>query len=67
VFAHFSQVIFPVFVITLVLNLILTIPHIGQGKLLLILSEGLKPLYFGGIQIVPFAMNFILFIAGLAA
>ena len=66
VFARFSEVIFPGIVIALVLNLGLSIRRIEQGELLPILSEGLKPLFLGGIKVVPFAMEFILFLAGVA-
>lgn len=66
VFARFSEVIFPVIVITVVLNVGLTIPHIEQGELLPILSEGLKPLFEGGFKVLPFAMIYILFLAGIA-
>jgi spore germination protein KB len=67
VFARFSEVIFPVIVIALVLNVGLSIPRIEQGELLPILSEGLKPLLWGGIKVLPFAMEFILFLAGIVA
>ena len=67
VFARFSEVLFPVIVIVLVLHVVLAIPWIEQGELLPILSEGLKPLFLGGIKVVPFAMTYILFLAGIAA
>lgn len=65
VFARFSEVIFPVIVIALVLNVGLAIPRIVQGELLPIISEGLKPLFLGGIKVVPFSMTYILFLAGI--
>jgi len=67
VFARFSEVIFPVIVIALLLNVGLAIPRIEQGELLPIFSEGLKPLFLAGINVVPFAMTYILFLAGIAA
>ena len=67
VFARFSEVIFPLIVIALVLNVGLSIPRIEQGELMPILSEGLKPLFWGGIKVVPFAMTYILFLAGIVA
>ncbi len=67
VFARFSEVIFPLTVIALVLNVGLSIPRIEQGELLPILSEGLKPLLWGGIKVVPYAMTYILFLAGFIA
>lgn len=67
VFARFSEVIFPLIVIALVLNVGLSIPRIEQGELLPILSEGLKPLFFGVFKIMPFAMEYILFLAGIVA
>ena len=65
VFARFSEVIFPLIVIALVLNVGLSIPRIEQGELLPILGEGLKPLFWSGIKVLPFAMEYILFLAGI--
>ena len=67
VFARFCEVIFPLFVITILLNVGLCIPRIEQGELLPILGDGFKPLLWGGVKILPFAMEFILFLAGIAA
>jgi Spore germination protein. len=64
VFARFSEVMFPVIAIALILNFALTLPRIEQGELLPILSEGLKPLFLGGYRIIPFPMIYILFLAG---
>lgn len=64
VFARFSEVIFPLIVLALLINIGLSIPRIEQGELLPILSEGLKPLFGAGIKIIPFVMQFILFLAG---
>ena len=65
VFARFSEVIFPIIVIALVLNVGLVMPQIEQGELLPILSEGLKPLYFGALRVMAYTMEYILFLAGL--
>jgi len=65
VFARFSEVIFPLTVIALVLNLGLVIPRIEQGELLPILSEGLKPIFWGAIKVLPFGMEYSLFLAGI--
>ncbi|MHB8073445.1 GerAB/ArcD/ProY family transporter [Desulfosporosinus fructosivorans] len=67
VFARFSEVVFPVIVIALALNVGLSIPRIEQEEFMPILSEGLKPLFWGGIKVVPFAMEYILFLAGIVA
>ena len=67
VFARFSEVVFPLIVIALLLNVGLSIPRIEQGELMPILSEGLKPLFWGGLKVVPFAMTYILFLAGVVA
>lgn len=67
VFARFSEVVFPMIVIALLLNVGLSIPRIEQGELMPILSEGFKPIFWGGIKVIPFAMEFILFIAGISA
>jgi len=67
VFARFSEVIFPLIVLALVLTIVLSIPHIEQEELLPILSEGLKPLFWAGIKLLPYPFIYILFLAGMAA
>jgi len=67
VLSRFSEVIFPMIVIALVLQVVLAVPRIEQGELLPILSEGFKPLIFAEIKVVPFAMTYILFLVGIAA
>ena len=67
VFARFSEVIFPLIVFALLLNVGLSIPRIEQGEILPILAEGLKPISLGGIKVLPFVMEFILFLAGIIA
>ena len=64
VLARFSEVIFPMIVIALMLNIGLSIPRIEEGSLMPILSEGIKPLLLGMLKISPFVMEYILFIAG---
>ena len=58
VFARFSEVVFPVIVIALCLNIALSIPQIEQRELLPILSEGLKPLFFEALKVMPFSMSY---------
>jgi len=65
VFARFSEVIFPLIVIGLVLNVVLSIPNIEPGELLPILGEGLKPLYFAALRVMAYSMVYILFLAGI--
>jgi len=65
VFARFSEVVFPIVAIAMVLNIGLSIPRIEQGELMPILSEGLKPLLFGALKVIPFPMEYILFLAGI--
>jgi len=67
VFARFSEVVFPVIVIALCLNIALSIPRIEQGELLPILSGGLKPLFFGVLKVMPFSMSYIFILAGILA
>ncbi|MHB8075480.1 GerAB/ArcD/ProY family transporter [Desulfosporosinus fructosivorans] len=66
VFARFSEVVFPLIMIALVLNVAFSIPLIEQGELMPILSEGFKPLFWGGIKVAPYPMTYILFLAGIA-
>lgn len=65
VFARYSEVIFPLIVIALVLNLGLSIPRMEQGELMPILGEGIKPLFWGGLKVAPFSMEYVLFLAGI--
>ncbi|MDR3541930.1 MAG: endospore germination permease [Desulfosporosinus sp.] len=67
VLARFSEVIFPIIVIALVLNITLSMSRIEQGELLPILTEGLKPLFFGMFKVIPFAMSYIFILAGILA
>lgn len=64
VFARFSEVVFPVIVVAIILNFVLSVPRIEQGELLPILSDGLKPVFFAVLKTAPFAMEYILFIGG---
>ncbi|WP_170932714.1 endospore germination permease [Desulfosporosinus sp. FKB] len=64
-FARFCEVIFPIIAISQILNFCLGIPKIEQGELLPLLSEGLKPLFFGALRVIQFPMEYILFISGL--
>lgn len=63
VMARFTEVIFPLITIFLVLNLVLSIPRMEQGELLPILSEGFTPLFKGGLKLAPFVMEYMLFLA----
>ena len=65
VFARFSEIIFPVIVIALGLNVGLSIPRMEQGELMPILSEGIKPLLSGVLKVMPFPMTHLLFLAGI--
>lgn len=64
VFARFSEVIVPLIVIALVLNVSLSLARMERGELMPILSEGLKPIFWGMTKVMPFAMEYILFLAG---
>ena len=65
VFARFTEVVFPLVVIGLVLNIYLSVPRIEQGELLPLLGDGLKPLFWAGIKVLPFGPEFLLFLAGI--
>ena len=65
VLARFSEVIFPIILVALVLNVCLAFPRIEQGELMPILSEGLMPLLKAGFKVADFAMEYILFLAGI--
>lgn len=65
VFARFAEIVFSLVVIALVLNIGLSILRIERGELLPILAEGIKPLIAASLDIAPFPMEYILFLAGL--
>lgn len=65
VFARFAEVVFPVIVIALCLNVVLFIPRVEQGELLPILSEGFKPLFSGLLKVMPFSMSYIFILSGI--
>ncbi len=67
VLARFSEVIFPIIVVALLLNIGLSIPRIEQGELLPILSEGIKPILWGAFKVTPFVMTYMLFLVGAIA
>ncbi|KJR47199.1 Spore germination protein GerKB [Desulfosporosinus sp. I2] len=61
VFARFSEVLFPLIVIVLILNLGLSIQRMEQGELMPILSEGIKPLIWGESKYYPLLWNIFSF------
>lgn len=65
VFARFAEVIFPLIVIALFLNIVLSVPRVEQGELLPFLEDGLKPPLIGVLKVMPFPMEYGLFLAGL--
>ncbi len=65
VFARFSEIIFPVIVVALLLNIGLSIPRLEQGELMPILGKGFKPIFWGGFKVIPFALTYIFFVAGI--
>lgn len=65
VFARFSEIIFPLIVVALLLNIGLSILRIEQGELMPILGKGFKPILGGGFKVIPFALTYILFVAGI--
>ncbi|KGK89436.1 spore gernimation protein [Desulfosporosinus sp. HMP52] len=65
VFTRFTEVVFPLIVIALVLNMGLSIPRIEQGELMPILGQGIIPIILAGSKVTPFVMEYILFLAGI--
>ena len=63
VFARFTEIVFPLIVIALLLNMGLSIPRIEQGELMPILDKGLPSIAFGVPKVIPFVMTYILFLA----
>lgn len=65
VFGRFTEVVLPIVVIALVLTALLTIPHFEEGELYPILGKGIKPVFLASFKVAPFALEYILFLAGL--
>ncbi|MGC7873139.1 GerAB/ArcD/ProY family transporter [Desulfosporosinus sp. SYSU MS00001] len=65
VFARFSEVLLPVIVVALVFNIVLTFPRIEQNELLPFFENGVKPLLWGALKVIPFPMVYSMFLAGI--
>lgn len=64
VFARFSEIVFPIIVFTLILNALLAYPRFERGELLPLFENGFKPVFLGTLQIVPWPLEYILFLTG---
>lgn len=65
VFARFAEVVFPIVVLALVVTAIFIIPRFEQGELYPILGNGILPVFKGSLQVIPFAMEYLLYLAWL--
>jgi spore germination protein (amino acid permease) len=65
VLGRFSEVVFPIITVALILTAILTIPRFEQGELFPILANGIKPVLSASVKVAPFPMEYILFLAGI--
>ncbi|HVJ50716.1 endospore germination permease [Desulfitobacterium sp.] len=65
VMARFCEIVFPIVAVALIGTALLSIPRFEQGELLPFLENGFKPVLFGVIEIIPWPMEFVLFLGGL--
>lgn len=64
VFARFSEVVFPIVIFGIIATALLAYPRFEPGELFPFLENGLKPVWFGTLQVVPWPFEFVLFLAG---
>ncbi len=65
VLARFSEFSFPLVLLGLLLTLVLSIPRFEWDEFYPVLANGFKPVLMGTYKVVPFSMEYILFLAGL--
>ncbi|MDI6812974.1 MAG: endospore germination permease [Desulfitobacteriaceae bacterium] len=67
VFARFAEIVFPLIALGLIFTTLFSIPRFEWGEFLPILENGWMPVVWGALPIVPFAMEYPLFLAGMLA
>jgi spore germination protein (amino acid permease) len=65
VLARFSEFIFPLVVIALIITMLLSIPRFEWDQFFPVLANGIKPVVFGAFKTLSFSLEYILFLAGL--
>ena len=65
VFGRFSEVVFPMVTLALTAIAVFSISRFEQGELFPILANGIWPVFQASLQVIPFSMEYILFLAGL--
>jgi spore germination protein (amino acid permease) len=65
VLARFAEVVFPIVILALICMVIITIPRFEQGELYPILADGITPVLKASTKIMPWPMEYTLFLAGL--
>lgn len=65
VFARFSEMVMPLIAISIILIVWLSLGRVEQGELMPILENGIKPVLFGIVKVMPFSMEYILFAAAI--
>lgn len=65
VLARFAEVVFPIIILAFCFMVLITIPRFEQGELYPILADGIMPVLKASIKIMPWPMEYILFLAGL--
>lgn len=65
VLARFSEVVFPMFLLSMAALMLFNISYLEDGELEPILAQGIIPVVKGSLKLLPFAMEYILFLAAL--
>lgn len=65
VLGRFSEVVFPLIALSLLMIAIFSIPRFEQGEIYPILADGIRPVISASTKIISIPMEYILFLAGL--
>lgn len=65
VLARFSEIVFPIIALALVVTALLSIPRFEPGELLPFLENGFKPVLYGVVEAISWPMEYVLFLGGL--
>lgn len=67
VMARFSEIIFPIVALALIGTALLSYPRFEKGELFPFLENGINPLFYAILQIIPWSLELVLFMTGLLA
>lgn len=67
VFGRFAEVVFPLIILGLIANMVLTLPRFEWEEFFPVFGEGIKPILFAVLKLAPYACEYALFVAGVIA